>query len=421
MLRKLLTLVLPAALLAAVLSPALAADTLRRYSTDSAHGSATSGVHRASLPESPSQVYATGNCAHCHEQHASVNDSEPTPTGGSGYYDVFKTGLGNTTNFCFGCHGSGGQQTVVNYNYTYRFGAFTTNPVTTIEQAFGLGGSGGSAHDLDVIGSWAYSIGGGDTQHGDWGFVQSGGLNATNPCLACHDVHRAMPTTASADPTKAAIILPVAHNKADSHYRHLWGDDAEERQDVWAVYQAPFQYPAPAGDPAGPYEPDGSATANGSNIPNYIEQCLACHRKTTPTTRIIRWENLGGNVSYHGLKGETFPNPQSATGDLKPPYVRQTFDPSYATDPKRGYNYYVGCLDCHEPHGSRLRYLLREEVNGWAGAAGTGIVVPAAPAVGDWLDFCKACHTVTYPHFGSDTTPCSNCHYHPNVSGSNYL
>ncbi len=426
--RKLLTPILVAALLVAALTLARAADTLRKYSTDSAHGSATSGVHRTSLPESPSQAYATGNCAHCHEQHASVNDSEPTPAGGSGYYDVFKTGQSNTDNLCFGCHGSGGQQSVTNYQYQYRFGGYMTNPVTTIQQAFGFVGSlgsGTSAHNLSTIATWAYSIW---TSSNPWGWVKDGGgQNATNPCLACHDVHRAMRTVDSIDPSKAAIILPKAHNKSDPDglYRHLWGDDTtqtgvtrteggaqssikERHNDIldtanWpksstetVVYQAPLRL-------GGGYEPDGSATTDGSNMPNYTEQCLACHRHAVTGTIKIKWDKtiLLANRQRHGLGEEAHPD-AGAPGDLKAPYTDRTK------------NYVVGCTDCHEPHGSRLPYLLREEVNGWTGSVATGGTGNGIVwSTSDWRDFCSACHTIN-THYNPPDPLCgqASCHGH---------
>lgn len=415
--RRALPLLVPA-LLVLALSAALAADTLRTYRADSAHGDPLFGVNRNSLPATPVQTYAMGNCAHCHEQHALIGGSEPAPTGGSGPYAVFDAGMGNSDNFCLNCHG-GFYQSVTNYNYTYRFGGFASNPVTSIAQAFGLEGQGGSAHTLDAVGSWGHAL----DKHEDWGFVRdTSGRNATNPCLACHDVHRAMRTTASADPTKAAIILPVAHNQTSSRYRRLWGDDPEERHDavtLWTLaggselvtYQAPFRYPAPATDPQpgqGSFEPDGSAITSGVNLPNYTEQCLACHRLKVTGVRRIRWDMTVATKSIHGLNQENHPQWGTSTGDLKPPYVRESWDPNWAADPKRSRNYIVGCLDCHEPHGSRLPYLLREEVNGWAGASGAGIVIPGP---GRWLDFCKGCHDVR-GHFNPDNPDCSGCHGH---------
>lgn len=48
--------------------------------------------------------YAIGNCAHCHEQHASLEGTEPSPpaTGGPDVY----LGAGKEEDLCFTCHGT---------------------------------------------------------------------------------------------------------------------------------------------------------------------------------------------------------------------------------------------------------------------------------------------------------------------------
>jgi len=49
---------------------------------NSAHGNASTGVNRSSIDPVYSQ-YATGNCNHCHEHHASINGSEADPVDGN--------------------------------------------------------------------------------------------------------------------------------------------------------------------------------------------------------------------------------------------------------------------------------------------------------------------------------------------------
>lgn len=61
--------------------------------TDSAHGNSTIGVKRKSNPLCSD--YPQGNCTHCHEQHASINGSEPNPTLGES--PAMKT-------LCISCH-----------------------------------------------------------------------------------------------------------------------------------------------------------------------------------------------------------------------------------------------------------------------------------------------------------------------------
>lgn len=49
--------------------------------TSSTHGNSTSGVNRSSI-DSKYSTYAIGNCAHCHEAHASMDGVEPFPSAG---------------------------------------------------------------------------------------------------------------------------------------------------------------------------------------------------------------------------------------------------------------------------------------------------------------------------------------------------
>ena len=66
--------------------------------TDSAHGgynTAGKGVKRLA-------GYSAGNCAHCHEQHASINGTEPEPVNGPADHLQFADMANNT--FCNYCH-----------------------------------------------------------------------------------------------------------------------------------------------------------------------------------------------------------------------------------------------------------------------------------------------------------------------------
>jgi len=72
-------------------------STLAGDYADSAHGDASIGVDRSSINTDFSN-YATGNCAHCHEQHASLNG----PTGGPNDYLLFD--VTNNNLFCNTCH-----------------------------------------------------------------------------------------------------------------------------------------------------------------------------------------------------------------------------------------------------------------------------------------------------------------------------
>ena len=67
---------------------------------NSAHGNTGTGVSRASLNAVTSRNYATGNCAHCHEQHASIAASKPAPANGPDNY----LAAGTEQDLCLHCH-----------------------------------------------------------------------------------------------------------------------------------------------------------------------------------------------------------------------------------------------------------------------------------------------------------------------------
>ena len=94
--KKHLTLALGGTLIwiATVASPALAG-----LYADSSHGDTTDGVDRSTIATGYS-AYATGNCAHCHEQHASLDGSEPNPSGSVSAYLGFEL----EQDLCLSCH-----------------------------------------------------------------------------------------------------------------------------------------------------------------------------------------------------------------------------------------------------------------------------------------------------------------------------
>ena len=66
---------------------------------DSSHGDSTNGVDRSTIATGYS-VYATGNCGHCHEQHASLDGAEPNPGTSVSAYLGFEL----EQDLCLTCH-----------------------------------------------------------------------------------------------------------------------------------------------------------------------------------------------------------------------------------------------------------------------------------------------------------------------------
>ncbi len=373
---------------------------------NSSHGNSTYGVLRSSVATS----YARGNCAHCHELHASVQGSEPAPTGGPSAYGLFSDNfVSQTDNFCIKCHtGAGGYQSggvIVNRSYSFRAGGWILDPVNNVASAF-ASVSPASSHNLgDIL----------NVINGRWGYG-----SYSNPCAACHNPHAVQGDPAN-DPSGAKtstsrgypVSRPGQHGGTPWG---LWGDTTAERMSAYTPnYQAPYRYGSTL-----TYEPDGSNIQDGSNLTDFVSLCTDCHNpgitiySSTLGRDLIK---IDWSVDKHGLA--------DADGaiDMLGPYP--------ATLGK-----VLSCTDCHEPHGSPNNYLLRAEVNGGelSGVVSTGTK--------DFGYLCRQCHqddavaeggTVNaweYAHHKSADKPysqfkcnqchgfswnpinCRNCHFH---------
>ncbi len=356
--------------------------------TSSAHGNSTYGVKRNVVELSG---YSQGNCAHCHEQHASINGTEPDPTGGPDPFCLFSknfntdlttrpdTGYTRSSNFCFYCHTatnslqSGG---ITNYNYSRTFGGYTGSSVEGILDAFNQSGSYHNLYDI-----WSFA-----KDNFSW-FKED-----SNPCVACHNPHRARRNKEHpSDPSYTAISRPVDHES-------LWGDDIDERMSNY-TYQAPYYY-----NETSYYEPGKTTITDGSNLPNYNTFCLDCHSSNVPSqiwstggTNQLRSIDWSINGDKHGQR--------DADGgiDINDPYSSSSL------------GYVLSCTDCHEPHGSPSIMLIREEVNG--GELSSSI---SSYHSDQWRDLCSRCHNsnMRYVHHTSQDAPykdscykqCGCCH-----------
>jgi hypothetical protein len=362
---------------------------------DSAHGNSTYGVKR-SATGFPTD-YANGNCAHCHEQHASINGTEPAPDSGSpSNYAIFANNFtSQSDDFCFYCHkGMGSLQFSfdrTNYNYSYWFGGDHVNHTSPNNIYDAFNPASGSSHNLDDIYNFITGLSG---SHPNFPNFPSD----SNPCDACHNPHlskRSYP-----------IVRPTDRN-------NIWGDSAGEHMSDFAAahggnYQAPCQYPQTSCNPVtGPFEPDGSSIIDGSNLPDYATFCSDCHNATNDvwsTTlgrylQKIGWAQQARTYcqspgDYHGSITRCFDvmsmigqvcGTGGDWGSIKDPYY---------TDYKA--NFILNCTDCHEPHGAvngyntTVPFLLRKTVNGHYNGW------PPGPGPWTWeRDFCMSCHDHT--------------------------
>lgn len=391
---------------------------------DSAHGSTLYGVNRATTAATG---YAEGNCAHCHEQHASVNSTQPSPSYGAPFpFALFNDNHdAQDDNLCLKCHTDMSSEQlsghIVNRSYSFRAGGWVTDPMDDIEEAFSFTAPGGSAHNLDDI---QFFIA------GRWGYT-----TYSNPCVGCHNPH-----ALQSDPPNSPYAAKSMSNRGwpvarPSQHRSTpwprWGDDADERMSSYTSnYQAPFRFGSTIS-----FEPDGSSTYDGSNLTDFNTFCTDCHDSrniisSTPlndTLIKIDWD-FDKHGKYYAEDDL----------DMLPPYP-DTFGKVLA------------CTDCHEPHGAPNDYLIRREVNGSV-LSGT-----VSYGVSDFGHLCRQCHKDDaaanvgqenrweYAHHLSEDAPytkhrcgechacsdnpgqqgppailCKNCHYHgATVTSSN--
>jgi len=381
---------------------------------ESAHGDPTYGVIRTTLDAQYSQ-FATGNCAHCHETHASLQGEEPSPAGGPASHTLF-AGEFNTSrtqnryvesdNFCFYCHSDSSGPMVKNQDYSTTFGGGSSGegPQSIIE-AFNLV----SYHNLYDIWSFLNS----DPVYSVW-FAKRG-----NPCSACHNSHLAKRNWDSAQsgfPLLSAISKPGASNS-------LWGEN--EVMSAYLGYESPYA----AGENL---EPAEVGIQDGTNTPDYIAFCITCHTEdniiaSTTLNRDLKTINWGQTAIYPDKHGSLS---RDGTDHFREPY-------SSAAGLKN--NFVLSCLDCHESHGSKNIMMLRRRINGedlegvvdspdtmsyickrchtddLSAAAGTGVAdrweyVHHLAADAPYAQVsCLDCHSVAD---GSSPVACGNCHGH---------
>ena len=328
---------------------------------DSAHGNSGYGVNRSTI-DGKYANYATGNCAHCHETHASLEGIEPEPADGPAPHALFTNAFNlsrtenpylETDNFCFICHNDNSGPRVINQDYSTTFGGGNTGEgPQSIMAAFNQA----SYHNLYDIGNFLSN----DPAFGIW-FANIG-----NPCSACHNSHlakRNWEIIQPGFPLLSTISMPGVSSS-------LWGET--QVMSGYIGYEAPYAF-------SGTREPAGVGLEDGSNTPDYVSFCTSCHNQdntiwsTTLNRELkkINWGNIGLSQNKHGGLN------RNGTDLFREPYL---------TAAAAKNNFILSCLDCHEAHGSENIMLLRRRLNG---ENLEGVVASA-----DAMSYaCKRCHT----------------------------
>ncbi len=345
-----------------VIAPPVQAASYR----DSAHGSA---VDRPAM-----SGYAIGNCAHCHEMHASLAGVEPEPSGGSPHpYTVFADNFTSgatagsylvTDNFCFYCHGEGFEvvQAVANADYSTTFGG---GSLGTLPQSILAAFNQTSYHNLGDIQTFMTT--------GDGAAMSSWYTSSSNPCNACHNPHLAKKNFGSSSVFSAPLASAIS--KPGDHF-NLWG--GSETMAAYSGYEPPY-----ADRTSEAREPDGTVVAAGGDgsgqaakTPDYIGFCTDCHNTTNtiesstlpPTLRPIDWSSSGDK--HGGLS-------RDVGIDIREPFASAQAGTT---------NFVLSCLDCHEPHGASNIMLLRSRVNG------EDMGLREVSTTNDMGALCQRCH-----------------------------
>lgn len=335
--------------------------------SSSAHGHSSAGVSRVDLQDD----YVVGNCAHCHEQHASM-ESVTHAANESLLFSATDSDVviySTTSNFCFQCHSSAGG--VENHDYSATFGSL----ILSGDGAVAVDSSGATAPSsiLDAF----------NTTHGhNLSDVYQYAINnpdkfpsfkaGSNPCTACHDPHVARRNHSDPiDATLSVMSLPDEHGDlfgdGDGDGLSSDGDEGSsvsERMSRWAV--AP-EYVPPLNEP------------DAVDTPDYNTFCLYCHNEAVETSETytlhccsslgyllpIDWHNVSGDTGDGNQTG-TYVVPGDkhglniATGNaaIEAPFG----DPNNDTNLENDFN--LSCTNCHEAHGSDNDYMVRRVING---------------------------------------------------------
>jgi len=240
---------LAAAGVAAAAALARAGDYL-----NSSHGNAATGVDRSAV-DTRFSAYAKGNCGHCHEQHASIDGTEPAPASGAPSPYL---GFSLEQALCFECHDANGPSSI------------------DIWSEFNISGPNASKHGGNLMNLY-------DDRHkahesDKFSFLGSAARHAE--CTDCHNPHKAT----DANPLLGATGVEPVNGSA-------WTEPAVSGNTVVEVRDRMQQY----------------------------KVCFKCHSgwgsDPVGTTSQAKEFNLN-NPSYHNVEGAVDPPSSNTYGNF---------------------------------------------------------------------------------------------------------
>lgn len=342
---------------------------------NSAHG--TSAIR----PALSSTNYSTGNCAHCHEQHASIGGTTPAPTGGP---DVYLE-AGTEEQLCFACHDSSEANGAPDID----------TDVTTTDNKGHLAQNYSGIHR---VGETLSDIA--NTKHIE--------------CTDCHDPHKAGNTLHTPGLTTGNSIA------TGSPLKNVTGSDPDyfSTSSKYSIWEAP---------PQTDYNIEKPATKE-------YQICFKCHSgsvddpetwrggsSSDPANTIWTWTDVGQEFSPYNKSGHPvvlnlydYPNIVSigVPGGSK----RRGLDSAQVLDPwKTNVQYQtMYCSDCHVtssngPHGSSTKWMLRGPNKAWpyllASNNGSDICETEGGS-----DLFRRIETIAQNFDATDGLFCANCH-----------
>jgi len=368
----------------------------------SAHGSNTTGLYRnaggvnwLNAPYS----YSRGNCAHCHEEHASMGGAEGIPPAAATGSPSVYLGFSVEENLCFGCH-----------NVAVPVGSATDKIKTDTDKAYGHG----TGTTLNILGISA-------RHRANETSVTGVSTSAHVECTDCHNPHVARTGNHTAAGVNGNAIT------GPSPLEGVSGVDFSPYPSTWANVTS--------------WSAAG-ATAYATATKEY-RICFKCHASSNSNTddwdgnpaganAAKEWTDVGlefnpANASFHpiitGIANSTSAWKAGAIAAAK---LVAPWNANGGLGTQTMY-----CSDCHKsdsavagPHGSATKWLLTGTNTAWpyTSAANNGtnagtFFTPNNYTTGSGATglFCLNCHTSLSnpPHLNTSqhkALACADCH-----------
>jgi len=304
----------------------------------SAHGNSTTGVDREAVTggayPNATNEYPVGHCGHCHDQHASIDGSEPTlPTAqGPSSYALFSDNYGADTNeFCYDCH-----DTFTLGGMTLTYGRYGIYQGSTKFNA--------SIHYTDADMDWGV-----DASPPGPPFSPTSSLVDPGNCHNCHNPHGyddgggVVPSMLFARDSKSGDSPELEMGCEACHD----GSQGGATKDVETQLGKTYAHPTHTYNDRHTLPESGSASFGPSNR---HAECVDCHNPHTVVSGTNHTAGAGasGNAVSDVLKYVWGVEPSWTTIWTQPTVFTERKPPTYVDGAQ--YEYQI-CFKCHSRYG----------------------------------------------------------------------